>query len=123
MSAADPSVQLRPKLVGQRVKRTEDPRLLAGAGRYVDDITPPGTLHIALRRSDQPHARIKSIDSGDAFSVPGVVAIYDATDLEGQIQPAIPASKMKGYYATPIWPLARGKVRYVGEPVVAVLAE
>ena len=117
------NVELRPKLVGQRIKRTEDPRLLAGVGRYVDDITPSGTLHMALRRSDQPHARIVSIDVGEAFSVPGVVAIFDATDLEGEIKPAIPTSTMKNYYATPIWPLARGKVRYVGEPVVAVLAD
>ncbi|MGE0618434.1 MAG: xanthine dehydrogenase family protein molybdopterin-binding subunit [Afipia sp.] len=118
-----PSVELRPKLVGQRIKRTEDPRLLTGAGRYVDDITPPGTLHVALRRSDQPHARIAGIDVGEAFSIPGVVAIFDATDIEGDLKPAVPTSKMKNYYATPIWPLARGKVRYVGEPVVAVLAE
>ncbi len=117
------NVELRPKLVGQRVKRTEDPRLLAGVGRYVDDITPSGTLHMALRRSDQPHARIVGIDVGEAFSVPGVVAIFEATDLEGEIKPAIPTSTMKNYYATPIWPLARGKVRYVGEPVVAVLAD
>ncbi|MGA7327794.1 MAG: xanthine dehydrogenase family protein molybdopterin-binding subunit [Rhodomicrobium sp.] len=123
MSTADPSLQLRPKFVGESIKRTEDPRLLAGAGRYVDDITPPGTLHVALRRSDQPHARIRGIDLGNAISLPGVVAIYDATDLEDQIQPAIPTSRMKGYYATPIWPLARGKVRYVGEPIVAVVAE
>lgn len=117
------NVELRPKLVGQRIKRTEDPRLLAGVGRYVDDITPSGTLHMALRRSDQPHARIVSIDVGEAFSVPGVVAIFDATDLEGEIKPAVPTSTMKNYYATPIWPLARGKVRYVGEPVVAILAD
>jgi carbon-monoxide dehydrogenase large subunit len=117
------AVELRPKLVGQRIKRTEDPRLLTGTGRYVDDMTPPGTLHVALRRSDQPHARICSIDVGDAFSVPGVVAIFDATDIDGDVKPAVPTSKMKNYYATPIWPLARGKVRYVGEPVVAVLAE
>jgi carbon-monoxide dehydrogenase large subunit len=123
MSRADSSVELRPKLVGERIKRTEDPRLLAGAGRYVDDITPPGTLHVAIRRSDQPHARICGIDIGDALSIPGVVAIIDATDIEGDVQPAIPTSRMKGYYATPIWPLARGKVRYVGEPVVAVVAE
>ncbi len=123
MSTVDVSVELRPKLVGKRIKRTEDPRLLAGAGRYVDDMTPPGTLHIALRRSDMPHARIRGIDVGEAFSVPGVVAIFDATDLEGDLKPAIPTSRMKGYYATPIWPLARGKVRYVGEPVVAVVAE
>ncbi len=117
------SIELRPKMVGQRIRRTEDPRLLAGAGRYVDDITPPGTLHVALRRSDEPHARIRNIDIGEAFSVPGVVAIFDATDLEGEFEPAIPTSRMKGYYATPIYPLARGKVRYVGEPVVAVVAE
>lgn len=124
MKSLDPSnVELRPKLVGQRIKRTEDPRLLAGVGRYVDDIASNGALHMALRRSDQPHARIVSINVGEAFSIPGVVAILDATDLEGQIKPAIPSSTMKNYYATPIWPLARGKVRYVGEPVVAVLAE
>lgn len=123
MSHQDHSVELRPKLVGKRVKRTEDPRLLAGVGQYVDDMAPAGMLHVALRRSDQPHARIRNIDIGDAFSVPGVVAIYDATDLEDEIKPAIPTSRMPGYYATPIWPLARGKVRYVGEPVLAVVAE
>lgn len=124
MKINDPaSVELRPKLVGQRIKRTEDPRLLSGSGLYVDDITPSGTLHLAIRRSDQPHARIKSIDVGEAFSVPGVFAIFDATDIEGETQPALPTSRMKNYYATPIWPLARGKVRYVGEPVVAVLAD
>ncbi len=117
------SVELRPKLVGQRIKRTEDPRLLSGSGQYVDDITPSGTLHLAIRRSDQPHARIKSIEVGAAFGIPGVFAIFDATDIEDETQPALPVSRMKNYYATPIWPLARGKVRYVGEPVVAVLAE
>lgn len=123
MSQVDASVELRPKLVGARVKRTEDPRLLSGNGRYVDDITPKGTLHVALRRSDQPHATIRSIDLGDVFDVPGVVAVFDATDLEADLLPAIPTSKMKHYYATPIWPLARGKVRYVGEPVIAVVAD
>ncbi|MCJ9728644.1 xanthine dehydrogenase family protein molybdopterin-binding subunit [Bradyrhizobium sp. PRIMUS42] len=123
MTRPAPSVELRPKLVGKRIKRTEDPRLLTGTGRYVDDMSPLGTLHVALRRSDQPHARITGIDVGGALSVPGVVAIYDAADLEGEIKPAIPSSRMPGYYATPIRPLASEKVRYVGEPVVAVLAE
>ncbi|SMH27607.1 xanthine dehydrogenase family protein molybdopterin-binding subunit [Mesorhizobium australicum] len=123
MSRADFSVELRPKLVGKRIKRTEDPRLLAGVGRYVDDMNPQGTVHVAVRRSDQPHARIVGVDVGDALSVPGVVAIYEAADIEGEVNPAIPSSRMPGYYATPIWPLARGKVRYVGEPVVAVVAE
>lgn len=123
MSLSDHSVELRPKLVGKRVKRTEDPRLLAGVGQYVDDMAPAGMLHVALRRSDQPHARILNIDIGEAFSVPGVIAIYDASDLENEVRPAIPTSRMPDYYATPIWPLARNKVRYVGEPVVAVVAE
>lgn len=123
MSHNDHSVEFRPKLVGERVKRTEDPRFLAGVGRYVDDMSPAGVLHVALRRSDQPHARIIGIDVGEAFSVPGVVAIYDASDLDKDVKPAIPTSRMPGYYATPIWPLARGKVRYVGEPVVAIVAE
>ena len=117
------SVELRPKLVGQRIKRTEDPRLLAGVGRFVDDMTPSGTLHMAIRRSDQPHARIVAVDADDALSVAGVVGVFDATDFEGEIAPAVPMSTMKNYYATPIWPLARCKVRYVGEPVVAVLAD
>jgi carbon-monoxide dehydrogenase large subunit len=117
------NIELRPKLVGQRIKRFEDPRLLTGAGRFVDDMAPAGTLHIAFRRSDHPHALIKSIDTGAALSLPGVVAIFGAADIEHDLRPAIPASRMKGYYATPLWPLARGKVRYVGEPVLAVLAE
>ncbi|MBB5055214.1 MULTISPECIES: xanthine dehydrogenase family protein molybdopterin-binding subunit [Afipia] len=117
------SVEMRPKMVGQRIKRTEDPRLLAGVGRYVDDMTPSKTLHMAIRRSDQPHARIVKIDAGEAISVPGVFAVFSAADLEDEVKPAVPISTMKNYYATPIWPLARGKVRYVGEPVVAVLAD
>jgi carbon-monoxide dehydrogenase large subunit len=116
-------VELRPKLVGQRIKRFEDPRLLTGTSRFGDDVTPAGTVFIAFRRSDHPHALIKSVDVGKALSIPGVVGIFDASDIEHDLRPAIPASRMKGYYATPLWPLARGKVRYVGEPVVAVAAE
>jgi carbon-monoxide dehydrogenase large subunit len=123
MSASDHSAEMRPGLVGKRIKRTEDPRLLTGNGRYVDDIRLPDMLHVAIRRSDQPHARIRDIDVSGAIELPGVVGIFDATDFEGEIEPAIPTSRMKGYYATPYYPLARGKVRYVGEPVVAVVAE
>src|ERR1700742_2907489 len=111
--------RLRPGLVGQRIKRFEDPRLLSGCGRFVDDMAPPGTVVLAFRRSDRPHASIRSIDYGEALSVPGVIGIFAASDIEDELRPAIPSSRMKGYYATPIWPLARGKVRYVGEPVLA----
>jgi aerobic carbon-monoxide dehydrogenase large subunit len=117
------AVTMRPKLVGKRVKRTEDLRLLTGTGEYVDDVRAVGMLHVAIRRSDQPHARIVSVDATGTFDVPGVVGVYDMSDFEGECEPAVPTSRMKDYYATPTWPLARGKVRYVGEPVVAVVAE
>ncbi|HKT84711.1 MAG TPA: xanthine dehydrogenase family protein molybdopterin-binding subunit [Novosphingobium sp.] len=123
MSDPGISVEMRPKLVGSRIKRKEDPRLLSGTGQYVDDMHPAGMVHVALVRSDQPHARIVDIRADAALDVPGLIGIFDATDLDGEVTPAIPTSRMKNYYATPYWPLARGKVRYVGEPVVAVVAE
>jgi carbon-monoxide dehydrogenase large subunit len=123
MSQTDFSVEMRPKLVGTRVKRTEDPRLLSGTGQYVGDMNLSRMVHVALVRSDQPHAHIREIRVDAAMDVPGLIGIFDATDLEGEVTPAIPTSRMKDYYATPYWPLARGKVRYVGEPVVAVVAE
>ena len=111
------------KIIGSPVKRLEDPRLLTGHGSYVDDRTPPGTLHIAFRRSDQSHARILSIDCSAARKMPGVVAVFTASDLEDLVKPVVATSKMRDYHETPIYPLARHKVRYVGEPVVAIVAE
>ncbi|MGE0751435.1 MAG: xanthine dehydrogenase family protein molybdopterin-binding subunit [Variibacter sp.] len=113
---------VRPKNVGARVKRVEDPRLLTGQGMYTDDRTVPGALHVAFRRSDHPHARIVSIDTSAAASMPAVVGVYTADDFPG-LAPVSAPSRMKNYHATAIFPLAKGKVRYVGEPVVAVLAE
>ena len=118
-----PLVEMRPKLVGERVQRVEDPRLLTGRGRYVDDIDPRGVLHVAFRRSDHPHARIVGVDIGEAFSVPGVQGVFEAADLEGDYRPALAVSRMKGYTPTPLHPLAVGKVRFVGEPVIAVVAD
>lgn len=115
--------ETNPKIIGTRVKRLEDPRLLTGHGSYVDDRTPAGALHIAFRRSDQSHARILNIDCTEALKMPGVVAVFTATDLEGLVKPVVATSKMRDYHETPIYPLARGKVRYVGEPVVAIVAE
>jgi CO/xanthine dehydrogenase Mo-binding subunit len=88
---------LRPGLVGQRIKRFEDPRLLTGSGRFVDDMAPPGLVVLAFRRSDRPHALIRSIDCGDALSVPGVIGVFTASDIENELRPAIPSSRMKGY--------------------------
>ena len=117
-----PEIYTRPKIIGARIKRTEDLRLLTGGGAYTDDRTPAHTLHVAFRRSDQSHARIAAIDCSAARAAPGVVAVFIAEDLSDQVKPIVATSRMPNYYATPILPLARGKVRYVGEPVVGIIA-
>src|SRR5215471_11828054 len=116
-------IHARPKIVGASVKRTEDPRLLTGLGSYTDDRQAMRILHVALRRSDQSHARIRTIDCKAARAAPGIIAVFTAEDLAVSVKPLVAASRMANYYATPILPLARGKVRYVGEPVVGVVAE
>jgi carbon-monoxide dehydrogenase large subunit len=116
-------LDLRPKLIGARIKRTEDPRLLTGLGSFVDDRQVAGVLHVAFRRSDHAHARIRSIDTAAALTAPGVVAVFTSADFEKTVKPLRATSRMKGYYATPIRPLAREKVRYVGEPIAGVVAE
>jgi carbon-monoxide dehydrogenase large subunit len=114
--------QTRPKNIGARVKRTEDPRLLTGTGTFVDDRQVHGVLHVAFCRSDHAHARILSIDVAAARAAPGVIAVLAAADL-AEAMPLHAVSRMAGYYATPIRALASDKVRFVGEPVVAVVAE
>ncbi|SDT58780.1 xanthine dehydrogenase family protein molybdopterin-binding subunit [Bradyrhizobium canariense] len=121
-SLAHPSDILRPRHVGSPIKRTEDPRLLTGSGEYTADRKPDRALHVAFRRSEQSHARILRIDTTAAQAVPGVVAVLTAENVADDFKPVIPFSRMPNYYATPIVPLASGKVRYVGEAVVAVIA-
>jgi carbon-monoxide dehydrogenase large subunit len=116
------SRETRPKLVGASIRRLEDPRLLTGQGTFVDDLAPQRLGHIAMRRSDQAHARIRRIDAAAARQSPGVLGVFTADDLK-TVMPVRALSRMRGYYATPLRPLADGKVRYVGEPVVAVVAE
>lgn len=114
---------IRPKNIGARIKRVEDPRLLTGQGRFTDDCQVPRALHIAFRRSDYAHARILGIETVEARAVKGVFAVFTAVDLENVVRPVRATSRMKDYHATEIYPLAKDKVRFVGEPVVAVLAE
>ena len=113
----------RPQFVGAKVARREDPRLLSGAGNYVADIKRHGMLHMAFRRSDHAHAAILNIDAEAALALPGVVAVYTGEDIAAMANPYQATSRMKNYQATFIPPLAVGKVRYVGEAVVAVVAE
>ena len=118
-----PEIHARPKIVGARIKRTEDPRLLTGLGAYTDDRQVMRVLHVAFRRSDQAHARIRSIDCSAARAAPGVVAVFTAEDLSAAVRPLVATSRMPNYYPTPLLPLAQHKVRYVGEPVVGVIAQ
>lgn len=117
------------KYVGQRMTRTEDPRLLTGEALFVDDVEIPGMLHAAFLRSDYAHARIVSIDVSTARSRPGVVAVYIAEDLGDFWQhgpPLVPAPhSVEGvvFHSRTQVPLAKGKVRYVGEAVAVVFAE
>ncbi|HEY2539005.1 MAG TPA: xanthine dehydrogenase family protein molybdopterin-binding subunit [Stellaceae bacterium] len=122
LEGADIGLGLRPKNIGARVKRIEDRRLLTGQGMFTDDRLVPGALHVAFRRSDHAHALISSISTTAAAAMPGVCGIYTAQNFDDLVEPVRATSRMKDYHATDLYPLARGKVRYVGEPVVAVLA-
>jgi aerobic carbon-monoxide dehydrogenase large subunit len=123
LAGADLGLGLRPKNIGARVKRVEDRRLLTGQGAFTDDRIVPGALHVAFRRSDHAHARISRISISAAVEMPGVFAVYTAEDLHDLVEPVRASSRLKDYHATTLYPLACDKVRYVGEPVVAVLAE
>ena len=122
-SAGPMEAHTRPKILGARVQRLEDPRFLAGAGRYTADIKLANMAHVAFRRSDHAHARIVEINADAARALPGVIGVYTAADLHDLVTPPRAASKTAGVVSTPIVPLADGKVRHVGEPVVAVLAD
>ena len=69
-------------ILGNPVRRREDPGILVGDTEYYDDLTVPGLLHVAFVRSTIAHAVIESIDTGDAESMPGVVAVYTANNLD-----------------------------------------
>lgn len=120
--APDAIVTGRPQFVGARVARKEDPRLLTGNGAYVADMKAHGMLHMAFRRSDYPHASIVSIDAEAARAMPGVIGVYVGAEIDALTDPVHATSTMPGYQPTWIPPLAKDRVRYVGEPVVAVVA-
>ena len=113
------------RYVGQAVKRKEDPRLLTGHGRYIDDVVLPRMLHAAFVRSDLPSARIDSIDVSAALELEGVVAVLTGGDLNpgaGTMQPSMMAENPNAV-VPPLTPLADGDVRFVGDPVAIVIAE
>src|SRR5262245_23124134 len=99
-------------------------RLVAGGGRYVANISPPGMLHAAFVRSVCAHARIGAIDRAAAMAVPGVRSVFCLADLERMGAGKLPVGwVLPGQHAVGNDVLARGRVRYVGEPVAVVVAE
>src|SRR6516225_4952922 len=111
-----------PTLLGQPVKRKEDPRLIQGRAHYVDDIKPEGCLHLAFARSVHAHAAIKAVNVSAAQALPGVVAVYTGQDIKGKLGLIPCAAGVKGL-KTPEHPcLAIDNVCYLGEPVAAVVA-
>jgi aerobic carbon-monoxide dehydrogenase large subunit len=108
-------------LVGSRIKRREDPRLIMGRGTYVDDIQLPRMTYAAILRSPYAHARIRSINVDKAKALPGVVAVMTGADLQGKNVPCgwtLPDIKVAPHPA-----LAVGKVRYTGDAVAVVVAD
>ncbi len=117
------------KYFQQPVLRNEDPRLLTGKAKFIDDISLPGMLHAAFLRSDYASARIKNIDISAAKEHPGVVAVYTATDFGDYWKPGPlqvpPPSVIKGstFHARTLIPIAKDRVRFSGEPLAVVIAE
>ncbi len=121
------NVALNKFAIGQSVKRTEDPVLLRGEGRYSDDLKLPGQLYAAVVRSTYPHAKLRGIDSAEALAMPGVRAVITAADLAGykDLPGSVNHKNRDGSSGhCPSHPaLAADRVRYVGEPVAIVIAE
>ena len=113
------AVPVLPKLVGQRVKRREDPRLVQGRATYVDDIKIAGMQHLAFKRSDIAHGRIGSIDTSAAEEMEGVEAVFTGAQIAGFLAPMpigtpFPSPEHRA--------VAVDTVRFVGDPVAVVVA-
>ena len=109
--------------IGRAIVRREDPALLTGHGVYLDDVTPPGTLHAFVVRSPVAHARIAGVDVTDARNAPGVAAVFIAADLAG-IGPLPGAEGLPPGSVNPAYPLlAADKVLWAGQPVALVVAD
>lgn len=120
------------KMVGASVRRKEDPRLITGSARYVDDIQLPGMVHAAVVRSIEPHGTITGYDLDAALNMPGVLGIYTGDDLddlfadystEAAGETVDEQEDATARYVPPVPPLAQEKVRFIGQPVAFIVAE
>jgi carbon-monoxide dehydrogenase large subunit len=122
LTALHPEIGAEVSILGNRVLRREDPKFLTVGGTYVDDVRDDrltGAVHVTFVRSTMAHARVTSIDTAAALEAPGVVGVFTADDIG---MPAVPGMVILNQEITRA-PLASGTVRFVGEPVVAVVTE
>ena len=114
---------------GQAIRRVEDQRFITGTGRYTDDIQLPDQCHLYVFRSPYAHALVRKLDVSAAKAAPGVLAVYTASeltaagvrDITGADLPPFALDGARAALKQP--PLARDRIRYVGEPVAAIVAE
>lgn len=117
------------KVIGKRVKRVEDPRLLTGQALFVGDVNLPDMLHAAFLRSDYAHAKLISIDVSPALEIPGVVGVYTAEDMGDAWEPGpplvSPPPTLEGveFHSRRQVPLVKDKVKHAGEIIAVVIAE
>jgi carbon-monoxide dehydrogenase large subunit len=123
MSVADPPAPSGN--VGRAMRRKEDPALITGKGRYVDDIALPAMLWASFVRSPEAHAKIVSIDTSAAAQRPGIQAVFTGEDMADIAGPLPMAWAPPGVHVSnpPHWPLARGEVNHVGDPVAVVIGD
>jgi carbon-monoxide dehydrogenase large subunit len=122
------TISVGARSVGARVRRAEDPRILTGRGRYVDDVVLPGMLHATFVRSSIPHGLLRGVDVDAARAYPGVVAVYTGEDIRAVTNPVqagafIGVNQMPNMKSPSFWSLAVDKVRFVGDPIALVVAD
>jgi len=108
-------------LVGKRIRRQEDPRLITGTATYVDDIKMPGMHHACILRSPHGAAKIRSINIKPALELPGVAAVFTGKDVEG-VGPVPCGASLPGLRVPPHAILAKDRVYFIGHPVAVVVA-
>ncbi|MEV4601912.1 xanthine dehydrogenase family protein molybdopterin-binding subunit [Amycolatopsis sp. NPDC049253] len=110
-------------MIGRRLERREDERLLTGHGGYLDDLDLPDALAAAFLRSPHAHAKIRSFDATEALALPGVIAVYSGADLmeiQKPLAPKVQHPQLRDYPRLPMPPV---ELHYVGEPLAVVVAE
>src|SRR5689334_2421064 len=110
------------RMMGARVRRKEDPRLITGSSTYIDDIRLQGMAHVAILRSIYGHAKINGIDTSAAKEHPGVIAVYTGAEFKDFTGP-MPhgGSGPTGFVPVQTWPLEDERVRHVGQAIAVVV--